>query len=802
MRRWFDMRAWGLRATMIAVVVSLTLSSMISGNMLIHALRTSVSGYEGILQVAGRMNDLAHIMNILMLQARRSEKDFLMRKDAKYIEQVGKVVTDLEKMAGEATELAGHPLIASQEDIEAARQIRELSMKYLAEFQELAKAILQNAPQEQTKPKADAMRATIHRIEPLLEAMRERSEKKTDTLKTEVGGKSGRLMQWALWLFGILTVLSLISAWYGLQRVMGQVGGEPSQVSGIVARIAAGDLNVVQNGDKSVGILAEVEQMAAGLREMVMHVRLQGGTTLPPVSEQIHQAVERMEAVSDQVSRITKATSAGNHRLAGLIREDVKTGAESIVSSMTNVGQLVDELRDAAGRVASSAALGSGNTSTLAAAAEEMSTNVAAVNRSLQEVSQMITRVAESMNRLTESQEDVRERCRTAESEAGRAIDRAHAGHVVMEKLTESAQQVGQIVQTINNIAEQTNMLALNASIEAAGAGESGKGFAVVANEVKALARQTAEATEDIGNRVREIQTHAVDAAEMVKEITKTIERLGVVNRDIAGAADEQAMASNEITQSMAGVEQASDVVTRSAQEVGLAVQEIARTASELGEGSHDLARTAERMNGAIGVTAQQAEQSNQLAHAMLRVMSDTLNASREMDGHMEEAVRAVHRLQSSNNTIGLLIEALGSVAHRLQEVQSRLKIGEPPFDMLKVKAAHLAWLQKLEDLLTGQSDMSEQEAVDDHSCQLGKWFFSPEGGGRFAALPSYREVDLVHRKVHELASQIIRDHKAGKDAVASMRHFNRLREDLFLQLDAFYIEAALGRGGNDGPMV
>ncbi|MBF0214699.1 MAG: CZB domain-containing protein, partial [Magnetococcales bacterium] len=308
---------------------------------------------------------------------------------------------------------------------------------------------------------------------------------------------------------------------------------------------------------------------------------------------------------------------------------------------------------------------------------------------------------------------------------------------------------------------------------------------------VKALARQTAEATEDIGNRIFEIQGHARDAARVVDEFTLSIERLAEVNREIVQAADEQSLAAQEITESMEGVTHAAAVVMHGSEELGAAVNEIARTANELGNGSRELAATATLMASAIEETATQAEQSNGLAQAMLSTVSETVHASQWMRESMEKTRLASHRLEATAHTITLLIDALSSVARRLHDAQANLNTGTPPFDMLRVKSAHLEWLRKLESMINGEGIMTPEEAGDARACQLGQWFFAPDGGGRFAELSAYAPVDVAHRQVHELAATLIRAHGEGRDIQDSLSDFNQLRDDLFHELDGLYLQAA-----------
>src|SRR6202166_1835556 len=131
---------------------------------------------------------------------------------------------------------------------------------------------------------------------------------------------------------------------------------------------------------------------------------------------------------------------------------------------------------------------------------------------------------------------------------AGEAVEAAEAANQTVGRLGESSIEIGKVIEVITSIAQQTNLLALNATIEAARAGEAGKGFAVVANEVKELAKQTAKATEDISQRIRNIQGNTKDAMQAIEMIGTVINKVSQIAGTIAAAVEEQDATTNEMS--------------------------------------------------------------------------------------------------------------------------------------------------------------------------------------------------------------------------------------------------------------
>jgi len=230
-----------------------------------------------------------------------------------------------------------------------------------------------------------------------------------------------------------------------------------------------------------------------------------------------------------QIRRLGKMTNNilyTNGHLINLLKKQA-VGIKNITKELENVNTVVrdgsQDMDDAAKRVA--------DASSEAAATLE---NVAGATQELSEATNEIAQnVAESARATSEAQE------------------KAEYTNQVIKELGENSEKIGGIIQVINSIADQTNLLALNATIEAARAGEAGKGFAVVANEVKELAKQTSEATEEITKMIQVIQSGTSKAVSSVEEITQTVAQVNDFTNTIASAAEEQTATVSEINQSV-----------------------------------------------------------------------------------------------------------------------------------------------------------------------------------------------------------------------------------------------------------
>jgi methyl-accepting chemotaxis protein len=197
---------------------------------------------------------------------------------------------------------------------------------------------------------------------------------------------------------------------------------------------------------------------------------------------------------------------------------------------------------------------------------------------------------------MTASTSEIGQQVQEAGRIANEAVTQARGTDARINELSKSANRIGDIVKLITSVAEQTNLLALNATIEAARAGVAGKGFAVVAQEVKALAAQTATATEEISSQISGMQTATEDSVKAINQISATIWRISEISCAIAAAVQKQGAATEEISRNVGAAAKGTAQVAMNftdvnhgASETGSASAQVLSSAQSLSEGRNRL---------------------------------------------------------------------------------------------------------------------------------------------------------------------------------------------------------------------
>lgn len=326
--------------------------------------------------------------------------------------------------------------------------------------------------------------------------------------------------------------------------------------------------------------------------------------SLKDIAEGEGDLTMRLAAQSaDEVGELGRWFNVFIEKLQGIIKQ--------ITLNAQMVGDSSSELSGVSGELSSGAGETSSRAENLAAASEEMSTNLNNVAAAMEQSATNASMVATAAEEMSSTINEIAENAEKARGVSGEAVEQAQKTSEKMSELGSAAQKIGKVTETITDISEQTNLLALNATIEAARAGEAGKGFAVVANEIKDLAKQTAEATLDIKNQIEDVQQATSVTVADIDQISTVIGGVNDIVATIAAAVEEQSAATqeiaNNINQASVGIQEVNENVGQSsvvAGEINKDIAEVNSAAGNISQGSssvqssaEDLARMATELN-------------------------------------------------------------------------------------------------------------------------------------------------------------------------------------------------------------
>ncbi|MBF0109054.1 MAG: methyl-accepting chemotaxis protein [Magnetococcales bacterium] len=418
--------------------------------------------------------------------------------------------------------------------------------------------------------------------------------------------------------------------------------------------LAQGNLTIAMEAkhrEDEFGILiGAMATMVGNLRHLIAGIVGNSGP-LTTSSNELNQVAAELSAGAGELRQKgeTVNTIAGNlnHNMTG-----VEEAVQAMSGYMTEVLKSAQDINHNMATISAAAEEASANLGTVANAAGNQSEGMIKVREATERSSENIGTIASAVEQMNASLNGVKERCAIAAAESDEANRAVESNGEVMTKLAQSAQEIMMVVGLIRDIAEQTNMLALNAAIEAAGAGDAGKGFAVVANEVKDLARQTGDATQQIQNKIQLIQDHTNSVNNAMEGMNQRVKRIRQANGDILDAMLEQSNSVNEITRSMGEVARETESVSHLMGDITNEVNEVGRSVQEIALGINEVTRNVSSASLGVEGMTHSVEKTSDHGEKITHAVAETVFQAVELTNHMGEVLKAAERMFALSATV------------------------------------------------------------------------------------------------------------------------------------------------------
>ncbi|HSW64931.1 MAG TPA: methyl-accepting chemotaxis protein [Dissulfurispiraceae bacterium] len=429
------------------------------------------------------------------------------------------------------------------------------------------------------------------------------------------------------------------------------------------------------------------------------------------ITKPVKQYGSLMQGFSDA---LTSRTGDLRERLPVKGKDEIGVLAVDINKVMDSYGEMVDTTLRVAGRVVNTTHVLNDNANRMTTGANKQAAQSHQMAVAAEEMSQTITDIARNASSAAETATKAMNIAGNGREMAQHAVETVNQVHIstteladMVERLNGKVSEIGSIVSVIKDIADQTNLLALNAAIEAARAGEQGRGFAVVADEVRKLAEKTIKATADITDRIKAVQEESSKTTqsmhETAGEVVKADASIKEVMNALEGIVEAVMMANDQVTQIATAVEEQS-----------AAAEEVVRNISA----------------------------TSSLSKANENMAAEVAKGSDKIREIIEADLKAAFEGFRTMGSDGALLDVL--------------------------KGSFRSYQFHIGDIVSGKVAVEEAQAPDQHSSRMGKWYFG-NGMALLGRLEGYKRLAQPHARIHQLGREIVQAVAARDSRAAAM---------------------------------